>query len=260
MAKLPRTGQAVSSLYEETISLEQVVADLGLAPLSADENSMIRMELGALIAAGEENFFNSPKHAPRSARLVVADVEKRLLDIADRLEAASLSPERLLDIEKTLLGADTGLRNRRDTEVALRIIKALTAEFGNGSKTVHVKVFGIQIPIPDDTKARAVLRDFRSNPRPIIDACRRAAAGLKAYKGKSGSSRLDWSGFRHVLEHVAKRNGIPPTWSVNPRAEKPGPEGPLIELAKGFERLLPPYMRTSTNHALAKRLGRGGRV
>jgi hypothetical protein len=142
MAKWPRTGSGIASLRERTPEFEamvksglvddceaettlvQVIAGLGLVPLSADDEEMIRCELGVLIAAGYQNLADSAKYNPTD-RVTVAGVRKRLRRLADLLEAAPWDPKNLAlnidsvvaahadldEIERFLRGTETGLRS-----------------------------------------------------------------------------------------------------------------------------------------------------
>jgi hypothetical protein len=253
MAKWPQTGSGIASLHERTPEFEamvkfglvdhrdaettlvQVIAGLGLVPLSADDERMIRSELGVLIAAGYQNFADSAKFSPAD-RVTVAGVRKRLRRLADLLEAAPWDPADLDEIERFLRGRESGLRTIEEIAVAGKIMSVLVAQTESYDR------------------AHAVLHDYRSNPRLVAEACHRAAKELGTVKGKRGAPSTDWSGLLCAAKLIAKRNRIRPTIVINRKTSEV--EGRFIEIAEGLERLLPRFMRTRNRVALAKRLQR----
>jgi hypothetical protein len=256
MARLPRTGSSIASLCEctpafkqlvaaglidareATTTLSEVIADLGLSPLSGEDEQKIRNELGGVIGDGYEILAGSPKGNPDS-KLTVADVQATLVWLYDGLEAmiaGPLAPERLAAIEKVLHGAETGLRERHDTEVALRLIGTLRQEINYD-------------------QARERMIEFRKWPRTVAEACRRAAENLKLIKGTAGKPRRDWyPDFKRVLTFVAEKNGIQPKIRINRRTHEA--EGRFLDLAERFEELLPRFMRSNSRGAIAKMLQR----
>jgi hypothetical protein len=256
MSRLPRWGASTSSLYERTpafvqlvkaglvdanecrTTLAEVIAELGLAPVSDEDERTIREELGAVIGRGIEIYADSQKQNLDPV-VTVADVQATLEWIADGLEAmivGRLAPEQSAAIEKVLHGAETGFRERHDTEVALKVIGTLRQEIGHD-------------------KARERVIKFRQWPRTVAEACRRAAMELKLIKGKRGRLRRDWySDFKRVLTFVAEKNGIQPKVVINRRTHKA--QGRFIDLAERFERLLPRHMRSPNREAIAKMLQR----
>jgi hypothetical protein len=256
MARLPRTGSSIAGLCERTPAFEQlvaaglidareatttlseIIAGLGLSPLSDEDERKIRDELGSVIGRGYEILADSPKGNPDS-KLTVTDVQETLVWVADGLEAmiaGRLAPGRLAAIEKVLHGAETGLQESHDAEVALRIIGTLRQE------------------IKYD-QAREKVIEFRKWPWTVAEACRRAAKNLKLIKGTAGKPRRDWyPDFKRVLTFVAEKNGIRPKILINRRTYEA--EGRFLDLAERFEELLPRFMRSNSRGAIAKMLQR----
>src|SRR5580704_19508802 len=105
MARLPRAGKSVSSLYERTPAFEEmvkagsvdphecettladVITGLGLAPLSSRDEQMIRNELGVIIGRGLRILEESAKQNPQ-AKLTVRGVRATLTRVGNVLNAA----------------------------------------------------------------------------------------------------------------------------------------------------------------------------
>jgi hypothetical protein len=138
------------------------------------------------------------------------------------------------EIERLVHGHETGLRSIEEIAVAGEIMRVLVKQMGNYDQ------------------ARAVLLDYRRNPRPVADACRKAAKKVGAIKGTRGAPSVDWSGFSRAVTLIANRNGIKPVIVVNRKNHNV--EGGYIEIAEGLQRLLPKSMRAQNRAALAKRL------
>lgn len=252
MARLPRTGSASASLCERTpakeemikaglvadnkceTTLDQLVADLGLKPLSADEEQFIRARLGFVIGQWITNtaIFQEP-----DSRLLVKDVQISLVKIAnglDQLTAGKLDADRLTEIEQLLQGAETGFRHIHDSAVAFKIIDTLAQEVGCD-------------------KAMDLVKNFRYRSRTVAEACRRASKDLKLIKGRTGRPTLDWyRGFKDVLTFVAEKNEIPITVTIDPATGRA--TGSFIDLAMGFEGLLPGPMGSRNPETCARRL------
>jgi hypothetical protein len=257
MAKWPQTGSRVVSAYsreaeavavavgDAETTLFKMIDELGLASLSAADEAMIRRELGTLIGAYYQNLEGSEKHSPN--RVTVAEVQKTLRRLADLLEAAPWDSADLdlnidsahadmAEIERLVHGHETGLRSTEELAVAGEIMRVLVKQIGNYDQ------------------ARALLLDYQRNPRPVAEACRKAAKKVGAIKGKRGAPSIDWSGFRRAVTLIANRNNIEPVIITN-RANGQV-EGRYIEIAEGLQRLLPKYMRADNRTALVKRLQR----
>jgi len=256
MARLPRTGKSVSSLYERTPAFEamvkagsvdprecettlaDVMTELGLSPLSSQDEQIIRDELGAIIGRGLTQFEESPKQNP-GAKLTVRDVQATLIQVADRLDAmiaGQLDADQFAAIEKVMKGVESGFQESHNTEVALKIRSTLAQEIGISN-------------------AHDRMAEFRKWPRTIAEACRRAARDLDAIRGARGRQSRDWyRDFHRVLTFVARKNGINPKVVINRRTHEA--RGRFIELAEQFERLLPRPMRSPSREAIAKMLER----
>jgi hypothetical protein len=256
MARLPRTGQSVSSLYERTpafaamvkagsvdpheceTTLAEVMTALGLAPLSSRDEQMIRSALEVIIGRGLRIFQVSAKQNPH-ANLTVRDVQATLTQVADALDeavASSLDADHFAAIDKVLKGTESGFRESHDIEVALRIRSTLAREIG-----------------PSNARDRMIA--FDKWQRTIAEACRRAARELDLIKVVRGRQSRKWySDFKRVLTFVARKNGIRTKVAISWRTHEAG--GRFIELAEQFERLLPRHMRSQSREAIAKMLER----
>ncbi len=256
MARLPRTGKSVSSLYERTpafeamvkagsvdsheceTTLSDVMTELGIAPLSTEDEQMVRNELAAIIGCGLRVSEESAKQNP-DARLAVRDVQASLTKIADGLDAmiaGQLDRDQFAVIDKFMRGAETGFRESHEIEVALKIKRTLAEEIGI-------------------TKAHDRMAEFSKWPRTIAETCRRAAQDLDSIKAAPGRQSRDWyRDFKRVLTFVAGKHGIRRKVVINRRTHEA--QGRFIELAEKFEQLLPRHMRSPSREAIAKMLER----
>jgi hypothetical protein len=82
MAKLPRSGISYQCLFEWERSLSQVIASLGLKPLSKKAECKLREELGLAIAKWEEPY----------PPIDVDDIVRSLESHASRLEQVQVFP------------------------------------------------------------------------------------------------------------------------------------------------------------------------
>jgi hypothetical protein len=214
-----------------TTTLRQVVAELSLAPLTRREERCVRGALGSAIGAGTQAFELSL--APK-----IVEVQGVLRRIADTLSSTPglTKEQKLWEIEPVLLGAETGFRHTYDTAIASLIINTLAREIGK--ERAHDRVV-----------------HFRDWTESVAEACRVAADDLGDIKGKPGRTPLYWyRDFRRVLVCIAEKNSINPTVEIDRVSGKA--QGRFIELAKHFEELLPPMLRSPTDEAMAKRLQR----
>ena len=256
MARLPRTGKWVSSLYERTLDFEamveagvvdprecettlaEVIIELGLAPLSAEDEQKIRHQLGTVIGRGIEIFEQSAKQNP-DGKLAVSDLQETLTKVAAGLEAMGvglLAADQIALIDNVIKGAETGWQDAHNVEVALKIRSTLVQEI-------------------EVSNAQNRMAEFHKWPRTIAEACRRAARDLDLIEGDSGRRPRDWyRDFRRVLIFIAKKNGISPKVVINRRTHEA--QGRFIELAEQFEQLLPRHMRSQSREAMAKMLER----
>ncbi len=226
MARLARTGASAASLYEFETNPEEVISDLGLANMSADAKREIRGALEKVMGRGYDEVEMSQKLNPGSER-TTKGITANLAAMARHLQ----------DVEKTLRGAETGLRESHDTAVALKVRALLAANPEIGG---HADEF---------------LRDFCDRMSTVAHACLAAAKDLRSTKGKEGRKALDWyNDFTRVLVAIAKQNGIRPTVTINRDTSEP--EGRFLGLATAFETLLSPSMRSPSDMARAKRLSR----
>src|SRR5258707_252790 len=76
--------------HEYLTTLAAVISDLRLAPLSQDDENIIRDNLGAVIGGGLQEFQRSPTHNPDSG-LQIVDVQKSLRRVAKGLDMLAAS-------------------------------------------------------------------------------------------------------------------------------------------------------------------------
>jgi hypothetical protein len=176
MAKLPRTGVAYQCLLEYDSTLAEIVASLGLRPLSKKAERKIRNRLGLALAKWEK-----PKTAIQIKRVVGS-----LNAHAKRLD------------EMASLGTITrmGLAHEKDIAASGRLAQCLTSNPTIGSIEA----------------AHAYLEDFCHRVGVIASGCRAAARSLQSMKGQSGKSRYGWyDEFTAVLLDICQQNKIKPT-------------------------------------------------
>jgi hypothetical protein len=224
--------------HEYLTTLDQVVANLGLTPLSAEDEQKIRDDLGNVIGFGVQKFMHSPTDNP-AGRLQIRDIQKTLRQTAKRLgklAAGKLDPTEFGKIEQVIQGTQTGFRESHDTAAADWLTKALASTVG-------------------EDRAYDMVHDYRDHASEIAAACRKAADDLGSIRGIGGNPPIDWfDEFVTVLLFVAARDEIQPTVSFDWRIGKS--RGRFLDLVAGFEQLLHFSMRSETKDALAQRLKR----
>jgi hypothetical protein len=229
----------VAAPNEYVTTLDQVVANLGLTPLSIEDEQKIRDDLGGVIGFGVQELMHSPTGNP-DGRLQIRDIQKTLRQTAKRLNklaVGKLDPIELSAVEQVIRGTQTGFGKVHDFEVAGAMMKALVSMVG-------------------ENRAYDMIDEYRGHASEIAAACRKAADDLGSiHGGEGGQPGIDWfGGFVAVLLFVAARDGIPPTVSFDWRKGKS--RGRFLHLAAGFEQLLHLSMRSKTKDALAQRLKR----
>jgi hypothetical protein len=219
MARLPRSGVGYQCLYEWEGTLPEIMASLGLKPLSKGAERKIRNRLGFALSKWEEPY----------AATEVKDVVGSLKAHAKRLEQISS------------IGTITreGFARAHDLAVSGQVVQTLALNPNIGSAaTAHV-----------------YLSDFCGRADTIASACRVAMSTLQSKKGKGGKIRYDWyDEFTAILVEICKQNKIEPTVGIDSITGEP--VGGLSVLASAFERLLLPKMRSRTASAMVKRLQR----
>lgn len=219
MAKLPRTGVAYQCLSECDSTLAEIVASLGLKPLSKKAERAIRNRLGLALAEWEE---------PYTA-----------LQIKDVVSSLNAHVKRLDEIASLGTVTRMGFARGEDIAASGQLVPFLTANPTIGSIEA----------------AHAYLEDFCHRAGVIASGCRAAASSLQSTKGHSGKSRYGWyDEFTAVLLYVCKQNKIEPTVGIDRISGKP--VGTLSEIAPAFEQLLLRTMRSPKPAAMVKRLQR----
>jgi hypothetical protein len=219
MARLPRSGVGYQCLYEWEGTLQEIMASLGLKPLSKGAERKIRNRLGFALSKWEEPY----------AATEVKDVVGSLKAHAKRLDQISS------------IGTITreGFARAHDLAVSGQVVQTLASDPNIGSAAT----------------AHTYLSDFCGRADTIASACRVAMSTLQSKKGKGGKIRYDWyDESTAVLVEICKQNKIEPTVGIDGITGEP--VGGLAVLASAFERLLLPKMRSRTASAMVKRLQR----
>ena len=219
MAKLPKSGIEYQCLDEREVTLAEIVASLGLKPLSKKAQREIRRRLGFALAMWDE---------PHTA-LQTKDVAGSLKTRATELDHVAS------------LGAITRTGFARGQDIA------------DGEQLVQILVSNPEIGTVK--AAHEYLRNFCDRAGIIASSCRAAAANLQSRKGRRGRSRYDWyDEFTAVLLEICKQNKIEPTLATDRISGEA--TGNLSKIALAFECLLPPKMRSGKPATIVKRLGR----
>ena len=219
MAKLPRTGVGYQCLDEREVTLREVVASLGLKPLSTKEEREIRRRLGFGLAK-----WDAPYAAPQ-----VKDIVSSLNAHARRLE--QLAPLGIITRE--------GVARVHDIAVSGQLVQTLASDPEIGSVEA----------------AHEYLSKFCDTATVMALACRATARSLQSHKGNGGRSRYKWyDEFTAVLLDVCKKNKIVPTVGIDSVSDEP--LGTLPRIVSAFERLMPFDMRSGKPAAMVKRLQR----
>jgi hypothetical protein len=230
MVKLPKSGAAYQSLFERDptrrepdVALPQIVASLGLKPLTANAERDIRDRLGFALGKWE-----SP-HATFD-----------LADVISSLNAHAKALERFSAVAVLAKGGHLkGKDLERDMEVTCQLAQSLKED----------------PTLKNIAAAYAYLTDFGARAALIASAGRSAAKRLQAARGTGGGSPYVWyDGFTAVLLDLCKKNKIEPEARIERSSGEP--VGGLAKMASAFERLLPPWMRSPTPEAMVKRLQR----
>jgi hypothetical protein len=219
MARLPRVGHAFSALYELDVTLEAMIARLGLNALSESENESFRETLGRAIG-----LFLQEAYAQSSI-----DVARTLNQIAQGCELAS----------ETLSALTPGLRSSLDIEVAHLMAKAV-AQNPSYRSIEEAKIF---------------LEGFAVQASTVAHAARVTTALLKNTKHKGGRDALHWHDvFTKAIMQICELNDIKP--KINTNRVTDDPEGRFLHVAAGLEKVLYPKMRSPSRVALVQRLKR----
>jgi hypothetical protein len=218
MVKLPKSGISYQCLDERDATLIEIVASLGLKPLSKRAVRKIRDRVGFALANWEP-YTGTKVH-----------------EVIGSLNSHAKSLEKLASVAAVAKG---GLCRAEDIDVACQLARSLAEE----------------ATIDSSKAAYAYLADFGERATVIANASRSAATGLQPIKGKGGGSPYVWyDEFTAVLLDVCKKNKIEPEARIDRTSGEP--VGGLAKVGSGFEKLLPPNMRSRTPSAMVKRLQR----
>ena len=219
MAKLPRSGVGYQCLYEYDCTLSEVMASLGLKPLSKKAERKIRQQLGLALGKWEEPY-------------TAVEVE----DVVSSLNAHAKRLDKLAPLAAVAKG---GFCCSEDIAVTGQLVNILKEDTTIGNLEA----------------AYSYLSDFCDRACTIASASRTAAIRLESTVGKDGHPRYDWyDEFAAVLVDICQQNGIEPKVGIDRVSGEP--VGALVEIATAFERLLLPGMHSPSPQALVKRLQR----
>ena len=152
---------------------------------------------------------------------------------------------------RVLQAHQTGFQNAHDSQVVSLIQSALGDVFQRELGIRFRRSSGLASG-PWCVRAD-YLGDFCQQLRAVVDACRAAIKTCEAIPRKSGLDQYGWyTDFTRALMFIAEKSGIKAT--VINRNGTAG--GRFVELAEGFERLLPPRMRSPSPSARGQRLNR----
>jgi len=224
MARLPRSGSSFSSLYESEITLEDVISNLELRPLSKKDEAYIRTTIGSAIGQWAKI---EGVHKEAGARLDIKDFRRSLKRFASGLE----------EISSTLAPTSAGLHQIHDIEVVGKIALTLSETTDVGSVE----------------QANNFLERFRSGAEMLARTVRVAEQNLTTIKTRHGRIRLDWhDDFTRAVALLCDLNSIPKTIITDPVSRHV--RGKFLDTASALQRLLDPRMRAPSARALADRL------
>src|SRR5262245_41625868 len=174
MAKLPRTGVAYQSLYQQKCALSEVIENLGLKRLSKKAERQLRQRLGFAIAKWEEPY-------------PAIEID----DVARLLKSRASSLDKVAGLGAVAKG---GIFCTDAIETAVRGAQALS-----------------EIPsVSSLSSAYDYLEDFGDRALVIASACR--TEKLRLAKGIGGRPLQHWHDeFAAILLDICEQNRIEPT-------------------------------------------------
>jgi hypothetical protein len=218
VAKLPHTGQRYQFLDERKRTLADVVAGLGLKPLSEKAERTIRDRLGHALAQRDEPYGPDVK------------------DIARILDSFANGLEKAVPVMAVSKG---GLHGVEEIEAATRLAQSLREKSSIGSIGA----------------AHQFLADFGERASIVASASRSAARKLGEIRGTGGGSPYGWyDQFTAVRVDICRSNGLEPKARIDRISGEVA--GDLARMAAEFEQLLPEGLRSRTYEAMVKRLKR----
>jgi hypothetical protein len=219
LAKLPKAGSGYQLLDEREVTLAEVIASLGLKPLSKKREREIRDRLGFALATWDTPY-----------AVQIKDVVGSLKAHAKRLE----------QIAKLGTITRSGIANELDVAIGGQLIQTLASDPSIG----------------DVQAAHDYLRSFCDGASTLASSCRIAAATLEPVSGGRPGKPPQWwhDKFTAVLVDICKQYKIEPRVGLDRISGEPA--GPLAKVAFAFDRLMPPGMRSRNPATLVKRLQR----
>ncbi len=230
MVKLPKSGVSYQFLFERDprprgthVTLSEIIAELGLKPLTPETERDIRDCLGFALGRWQPPRATSDLAGVISSMNSHAKAFEKFNAVAQISKGGHLESERL----------------ERDMEVCFQLAQEIRET----------------LALEDIAAAHAYLADFADRAVAVSSAARAAARRLKGIRGTGGGSPYEWyDGFTAVLLHLCKENEIEPKAGIDRYSGEP--VGGLAKVAMAFERLLLPWMRSPTPEAIVKRLQR----
>ena len=230
MVKLPKSGVTYQFPFERDpgqrepdVTLTEIVNSLGLKPLTRKAEREIRHRLGFALGKWE---------APRATF--------DLGDVISSMSSHAKALEKLVAVASISKGGHLERRYlERDMHVCFQLVQELRQALG----------------LADIAAAHTYLADFADRGATIASAARSAEKRLKGNRGTGGGSPYKWyDEFTAVLLDLCKQNNIEPKLGIDRYSGEL--VGGLAKIAAGFEKLLPPWMRSPTKEAMVKRLQR----
>jgi hypothetical protein len=224
MARLKPSGATFATLYEYEITLDRIIGELGLPPLSREQDQVVRDKLGGAIGEWlQDGGYRNP-----DAKLDTRDIANKLRLLALQLDGLN---------EAIQPAFSPGLHHSHDIAVASQLLSALE---------LHPSLQRRQ-------SAADFLQNFSEDAKIVADAARVAAQITSAERGTPGRTRMRWHAlYREAVVYICEANRIRPTISTDRVSGQR--MGRFLHIAMGLQRVLPPEMRAQNEETLATRL------
>jgi hypothetical protein len=210
MVRLFSGGPTLSALYELDTNLEQVIAELGLKPLSSEAEEKIRFGVGAAIGRwlDEHKAFDNVETVLMADELRPREKQKK-----------KVMKLRVRDLKATLNAMASGV------ELAVRVLRSgeggVVDDFDLRVRNEVRRFLSMNPESGGEDNVDGFLSEFCNKGEALSRACRIAIADIdaelghtdstsrKVGKGKGGAPRLDWyADFVYCISPIAEQNGI----------------------------------------------------
>jgi hypothetical protein len=224
MARLKPSGATFATLYEYDTTLDRIIAELGLSPLTREQERLVREKLGAAIGEWlQDGGYSGP-----DAKLDTRDIANKLRLLAVQLDGLN---------EAIQPAFSSGLHHSHNTAVASQLLSALE---------LH--------PIIQHRQSAAeFLQNFSADAKIVADAARVAAKITSDERGAPGRKRMRWHAlYREAVVDICEANCIRPT--INTDRVSGRRMGRFLDIAMGLQQVLPAEMRAQNEETLVTRL------